>query len=104
MPPYFSWNTEMAALLADATSNTTGSGAAHTGPCTVFVYGTFEGQENVFIEIAPNDVSAEYCLFGPFSVVKGQSAVNVEGRGTYYLRARLTGAGDTTSISVDSTQ
>ena len=38
-------------LLNAVTTNTTGSGASHAGPCTVFVRGTFDGAK-VSVQVA----------------------------------------------------
>ena len=93
----------MAALLTDQTTNTTGSGSSHTGPCSVFIYGTFDGA-SVSIEAAHEDVAASYVPVGtPASAGEGKVvAVNLQG--TYYLRAKLNRAGSSTSLSVDTTQ
>jgi len=34
-------------LLSSVTTNTTGTGASHNGPCTVFVRGTFDGAQRL---------------------------------------------------------
>ena len=94
----------MATLLSTQTTNTTGSGASHTGPCTVHVYGTFDGAE-VVLEMADSDTAAEYVPIGrqgTFNKTGGNCTVDAQG--TYFLRAKLNRAGSSTSVSVTTTQ
>jgi hypothetical protein len=93
----------VADLLTDETADTVGTGASHSGACTVYVYGTWDGA-NVTIQVSPDDtnyVNAD--LFGA-DTFRGNGAVGIDGKGTYYVRAVLTDAGSSTSISAETTQ
>lgn len=98
----------MPALLTNVTSDTTGSGQSHSGPCTVFVTGTMDGA-TVVIEGSPTTNTADYVKLDRSIVPQAQfidrtGASAVDGQGTYYLRAVLTNAGSSTSVSVETTQ
>lgn len=95
----------MATLLSGVSANGAGSGASHTGPCTVHVpsNSVFDGAE-VHIQIADSDTSAEYAAAGPKAVLYQPGAVDISGRGTYFLRALVARAGSSTSLTCTTTQ
>ena len=98
----------MAALRTNQTTNTTGTGASHSGPCTVFVRGVLGGA-NVQIQVADEDVSASYVNADVVSVpnaseFRATGAVSLNCFGTYFVRAILSKAGSSTSVSVVTTQ
>ncbi len=98
----------MATLLSAVSTNTTGTGASHTGPCTVFARGTFDGAR-VVIQVADADSAANYTKADNVSIPnpsrfqeKGNCAINAQG--TYFIRAILENAGSSTSVTVVTTQ
>lgn len=97
----------MATLLNGVSANGAGSGASHSGPCTVFVHGTFDGA-TVVIQGSDADTDAKYSRLDRSILpqdkfqVKGNCAV--QAYGTYYLRAVVSNAGSSTSITVVTTQ
>lgn len=96
----------MAALLSSATSNTTGTGASHSGDCTVWVTGTFDGATVV---IQGSNTDSNYGKLDNITIpnpatFKAPGCLAVNAKGTYYLRAVLSGAGSNTSVSVTTTQ
>jgi len=97
----------MAALLTAATADVDGTGASHSGPCTVFVRGTFAGAE-VTIEVADEDVAGSYVKPSkeamPVSRFSGPGVCSIDAYGTYFVRARLSGATSITSVTAVSTQ
>ena len=93
----------MAALLTTQTSDTTGTGASHSCPCTAFVTGTFDGC-TVNLLAADADTAGKYVSFGPQSQRQSPGAITVNAYGTYYLRADVVGAGSATSVTVATTQ
>lgn len=99
----------MAAILtAQTTNNPTATGVSHTGPATVFVRGTFGGA-NVVIQVADENVAASFVKADNVAPLKsprldGPGCVNIEGKGTYFIRAVVANAGSTTSITAVSTQ
>ena len=95
----------MATLLSAVTTDTTGSGASHSGPCTVMVHGdsVFDGAQ-VLIEIANTDTAADYTPIGREGYFKQPGSFNCQGQGTYYLRAVLRDAGTNTSVTCVTTQ
>ena len=96
----------MAALLTTATANTVGTGASHTGPCTVWVSGTMDGAR-VVIQGSATDGSytpLSNGLMTPSRFDGGVGAAAIDGQGTYYLRAVLENAGSSTSVTVTTTQ
>jgi hypothetical protein len=96
----------MATLLSSVTADTTGTGASHSGPATVFVTGVFDGAF-VDVQVSADDVT----YVGIDSDYEGKNmgrfrsagTVNVDARGTFYLRASLRNAGASTSISCVTT-
>ena len=94
----------MATLLSAVTADGAGSGASHTGPCTVMVHGdsVFDGA-TVGLEIADSDDANEYVAIDG-AVFHINDAMDIAGRGTYYLRAVVNNAGASTSITVVTTQ
>jgi len=97
----------MAALLTAATADADGTGASHSGPCTVFVRGVLGGA-SVTIEIADEDVAASYVkptkAAMPESRFSDKGACSLDAFGTYFVRARLVGATATTNVTVVTTQ
>jgi len=90
----------MAYLLQNATTDGPGAGAALTGPCTVTVdkASVFDGATvNVHITYA-SDAAAGLTFNGPAA---GQV---VNATGSYTLTATLSGAGTSTSVSVEANQ
>lgn len=92
----------MATLLDEATDAGAGTGASHTGPCTVHVHGdsVFDGAV-VELQSADSDTEAEYVTF---KVLNNKQQVTVDIRGTFFLRAFLKRPGAATSISITTTQ
>ena len=97
----------MATLLSAVSANGAGSGASHSGPCTVFVHGTFDGA-TVVIQASDADTDAKYSKADksvmPMSRFESKGSCSITAYGTYYLRAAITNAGDSTSITVVTTQ
>ena len=96
----------MATLLSSVTTNTTGTGASHSGPCTVFVRGTFDGA-TVVIQVSDDDaayVKADNVSITNPCAFKNDGCVSINAYGTYYVRAVLANAGDSTDIDAVSTQ
>ncbi|EFX61834.1 hypothetical protein DAPPUDRAFT_120887, partial [Daphnia pulex] len=85
----------MADLLTNATTSAAGTGASHSGPCTVFVRGTIASGATVTIEVADEDVSASYVKADESIMresrfaAKGCCALNAYG--TYYWYERYGG-------------
>lgn len=90
-------------LLTNQTSDTTGTAYSFTEATTVVVHrdSVFDGA-NVRIYIATDDQSAEYTPIGD-PIRTEQDSVNVEAKGTYYIKAVQAGSGANTSITVEST-
>ena len=95
----------MAALFTSRTSNGTGSGALHNGPCTVIVPKTsvFDNAV-VIIEISIDDVDGNYSPSGEDSVFMAPGAAGIHAQGEYYLRARLAESRSKTNVTVTSNQ
>lgn len=97
----------MATLLSAVTANGAGSGSSHSGPCTVWVRGTLDGA-TVVIQGADADSDANYSKLDksliPQATFKTKGNCNIEGKGTYYLRAVVSNAGSATSVTVVTTQ
>lgn len=95
----------MATLLSSQTSDGVGSGASHTGPCTVFVSNdsVFDGAV-ASVEAYSADTSAKYVSIGIPGQLTAPGAINVNIQGAYYLRGRVSKAGSNTSINMDTTQ
>lgn len=96
----------MATLLSAVSANTVGTGASHTAPATVFVRGTMDGAK-VVIQVSDDDttyVKADnITLQNPASFDGVNGTCNIQGNGTYFIRAVLTNAGDNTSVTVVTT-
>lgn len=97
----------MATLLSGVSANGAGSGASHSGPCTVWVRGTLDGA-TVMIQGADADSDANYVKLDK-SIIRndkftGKGSSTVDGQGTYYLRAVVSNAGSSTSVTVVTTQ
>ena len=97
----------MATLLNNVTTNTVGTGASQTGPCTVFVRGVFDGA-TVDIQVADQDVNASYVRADSVSSPNPSSLRNpgctiINATGTYFVRAAVNGAGTNTSITAVTT-
>lgn len=97
----------MATLLSAVSANGAGSGASHAGPCTVWVSGTFDGA-TVVIQGADADTAAKYGRLDKSiirqDVFTSKGGATVSGYGTYYLRAVVSNAGSSTSLTVITTQ
>ena len=93
----------MATLLSTQTTDTTGTGAAHTGPCSVHVRGTLAGAK-VAIEASDEDETASYSPAGLKSEVLANGWRSFDIQGDYFLRAKLIGATAATSVTVVTTQ
>jgi len=98
----------MATLLDGADEDTTGSGASHSGPCSVFVTGTPAGA-TVTLQVSPTTNTADYVKADRSlinqSVFRNQTgSATIDGQGTYYVRAILSGATASTSVTVTTTQ
>lgn len=97
----------MATLLSAVSADTVGTGASHSGPCTVWIRGVLDGAE-VVIQGADADSAANYAKLDnsliPQAKFTDQGSVSVNAYGTYYLRAVLTNAGTNTSVTVETTQ
>lgn len=99
----------MATLLSSVSENGAGTGAAHTGPATVYVYGTLDGC-TVTIEVSPDDsnyVRADNLLLDKMfseAEFKVEGALTINGQGDYYIRASVSGKGVNTSVSAVTTQ
>ena len=97
----------MATLLSAVTANGAGSGASHSGPCTVWVRGTLGGA-TVSIQGADADSDANYVKLDK-SIIRNdkfeaKGCATVDAQGTYYLRAVVSNAGSSTSVTVVTTQ
>ena len=92
----------MATLLDAEDEATTGTGASHTGPCTLHVHedSVLDGAL-VQIQMADSDTEAEYKTIREFN---GKETATIEGQGTYFLRAILSRVGTSTSVSITTTQ
>lgn len=97
----------MATLLNSATTNGAGTGASHSGPCTVFVHGELDGA-TVTIEVADADSAGNYVkpdrTIAPESRFTSKGAVSLNAYGTYFVRAVVSHAGSSTSVTVVTTQ
>ena len=98
----------MATLLSAVSSDGAGSGASHSGPCTVFVTGTFGDKATVTIEVASADTDALYCKADK-SIMResrfgGRGCCTLNAYGTYYVRAVVSSAGSGTSVTAVTTQ
>lgn len=96
----------MAALLTNANTNAEGTGAGHSGPATVFVRGVFDGA-TVVVQVSDDNttyVKADNVAAMKPTTLKAPGVVNIEGKGTYYIRCVVSGVGSSTSISAVSTQ
>jgi hypothetical protein len=97
----------MATLLNAVTANTTGTGASHSGPCSVWVRGVLGGA-TVVIQGADADQAANYVRLDStilaVDVFRTNGCCSVNAQGTYFLRAVLNNAGSTTAVTVETTQ
>jgi hypothetical protein len=95
----------MATLLSSVTTDSVGTGASHSGPATVYVFGTF-GDAFVDIEVSPDDTNYVSVDIDGNSIgrLRGPGCFQVGGNGTYYIRASVRNASATTSISASTTQ
>lgn len=96
----------MAALLTAVTANGAGTGASHSGPATVFVRGTF-GTATVAVQVS--DDNSTYVKADNVSAVKPSTlhapgVVNIDCKGTYYIRCVVMDANTSTNITAVSTQ
>ena len=97
----------MATLLNAVTANTTGTGASHTGDCTVWVRGVFDGA-TVCVQGADADSADNYVGLDRGvmrqDTFRGPGSMACNGKGTYYLRASINNAGPLTNVTVVTTQ
>ena len=97
----------MATLLSAVSENGAGTGASHSGPCTVFVRGTLDGA-TVTIQVADADSDANYVKPDrsamPESRFASKGSCTLAAYGTYYVRAVVSNAGSSTSVTVVTTQ
>lgn len=97
----------MPTLLSNRTTNGAGTGASHSGPCTVWVRGTLGGA-SVVIQGADADSDANYVKLDkaliPQSTFVEKGCATIHGNGTYFLRAVVSNASASTSITVVTTQ
>lgn len=97
----------MATLLSAVSVDGAGTGASHSGPCSVFVSGTFDGA-TVTIEVADADTAAKYCKPSkaaiPESRFSEKGSTTLTAYGTYYVRAVVSNAGSSTSVTAITTQ
>jgi hypothetical protein len=94
----------MAALFSAETDDGAGTGASHTGACTVVLSGTLDGAI-VEVELATADTDALYGFCGVrFNDSTPLRCANVSGNGTYYLRGRISNAGANTSVTLTTVQ
>jgi hypothetical protein len=98
----------MATLLDGVSDNTVGTLTSITGPCVVWVTGTTDGAE-VILQGSPSDSTAEVVPLDrsivPQAVCQDRTgAALVDIPGTYYLRAIVSNAGESTDITVETTQ
>lgn len=98
----------MATLLDGVSVNTTGSAQTHSGPSTVYVRGVTDGAV-VVLQISDTTHTANFVkpdrTIMPQSIFRDQKGVvAVDAQGTYSLRAILSNAGASTSVTVTSTQ
>lgn len=93
----------MAALLTTQTTDTTGTGAAMSGPCSVLIYGTFDGAQ-ISLQAADSDTASHYQPVGFKSVIQSGCWLDINIQGSYYLRAIQSKSGASTSLSVVAIQ
>ena len=97
----------MATLLSAVSANGAGSGASHSGPCSVFVHGVFDGA-TVVIQASDDDTDAKYSKADvsliPVSRFDTKGSCSINAFGAYYLRAVVSDAGSSTSLTVVTTQ
>ena len=98
----------MATLLDGVSVDTVGALTSITGPCVLWVTGTTDGAE-VLLQGSPSDSTAKVVPLDRSIVPQalfqdrtGGALVDIPG--TYYLRAVLSNAGDSTSVTVETTQ
>lgn len=97
----------MATLLNAVTTDTVGTLTSHSGPCTAFVTGTLDGA-TVVLQASPTTNTTDVVKVDkgviPYARFEATGCTNVDGQGTYYLRAVLENAGASTSVTVTTTQ
>jgi hypothetical protein len=93
----------MALLLDGVTEDTAGTGATHTGPCSVFVYGDL-GKGHIELFAAPSDTAGEYSPAGRISRLSHPGSFICDLVGTYFLKASLVGATETADCTVETVQ
>jgi len=88
-------------ILEDQTTDTTSTGTAVTGPCSVWVRG-LNGAE-CLIQVAQTDVAGDYeTLNSKFFVSMDQFVINLVG--AYFVRAILQNSTATTNATVTVSQ
>ena len=94
----------MATLLSDASADGAGSGASHTAPATVHLHAdsVLDGAR-IEIEAATTDTAAEYANTGVYFDHRNRKPQNCDIQGTYYLRAVVRDANNSTSLTVETT-
>lgn len=95
----------MATLLSAVSTNGAGTGASHSGPCTVVIPNdsVFDGAA-VHIQLAIADSAADYGPAGRDAILTQPGSVAITAQGTYYLRALVERAGASTSIDCATNQ
>lgn len=89
-------------LLSEQKTDRIGEGVAAAADATVFVRGTFDGAK-VYVEISDEDVSASYMVPHGKAIVAGPRPIAIEAKGSYFIRARLVGAGEQTNVTANFT-
>ena len=89
----------MATLIASGA--TTGSAAAHTGPCTVWVSGDLKGGR---IHLTGGADASRLVPTGLISQISQPGSFIVDALGSYQLKADLIGAGASPTCIVETTQ
>ena len=93
----------MADLLTAATASTTSTATSFTAPCTVYVDGDFGGDDGKVFVLMADTEAGEYNRVRTF---KNQTLrrSNIEGQGTFWLKAQFVeGSGGSSGISVSTT-
>lgn len=97
----------MATLLSAVSANGAGTGASHSGPCSVFVRGVLDGA-TVTVEVADADSADNYVKADrsimPVSRFETKGSCSLSAYGTYFVRAVVSNAGSSTSVTVVTTQ
>jgi hypothetical protein len=93
---------KMATLQTTKSTDGAGTGASHSGPCTVYAEGTFDSA-NVSIEISTDDSTYEP-ISDSMATFRDPGQFYCAATGTYYLRSVQSNSQTSTSITVKTTQ